>query len=76
MYLVVFGSLIGFTAYGFLLRSTRAAVASSYAYVNPIVALVLGGLLGGETLTGSSVAACAVIVAGVLVVTWRRRSRA
>jgi len=73
VYLIVIGSLIGFTAYGFLLRSTRTAVAASYAYVNPIVALALGALLAGEKLTPWNVMACGVIVLGVLVITLRRR---
>ena len=41
-YLIVFGSLVGFSAYGYLLRTTSPAVATSYAYVNPLVAMALG----------------------------------
>jgi drug/metabolite transporter (DMT)-like permease len=47
-FLVIFGSIVAFSAYGFLLRSTRPAIATSYAYVNPVVALALGIALGGE----------------------------
>jgi drug/metabolite transporter (DMT)-like permease len=50
-YLVVFGSLLGFSAYVWLLRVTTPARVSTYAYVNPIVAVLLGTLLGGEPLT-------------------------
>ena len=49
-YLVVFGSLVGFTAYSWLLANARPAVAMSYAYVNPVIAVLLGAALGGETL--------------------------
>lgn len=68
-YLVVFGSLLAFSAYGYLLRTTRPAIAMSYAYVNPMVALLIGSLLGGETLTASKMLACAITILGVLVVT-------
>lgn len=71
-YLVVFGSLVGFTAYGYLLKTTRPAVASSYAYVNPVVALLLGAALVGEDLSRGRLVACAIIVAGVIVVLGRK----
>jgi drug/metabolite transporter (DMT)-like permease len=50
LYLVVAGSLIAFSAYMVLLQRTPTAVSSSYAYVNPLIGLVLGVTLGGETL--------------------------
>lgn len=71
-YLVVFGSLVGFTAYGYLLRATRPAIATSYAYVNPLVALVLGAVLGGEHFTVTKLVACLLTVGGVIVVTSSR----
>ena len=71
-YLIVFGSLIAFSAYGFLLRTTRPLVATSYAYVNPIVALGIGAALGGERLTLEKAGACALTVIGVLIVTLGR----
>ena len=49
-YLVVAGSLLAFTAYMFLLSKVSSALASSYAYVNPLIAVTLGALLGGENL--------------------------
>lgn len=67
-YLVVFGSLLGFTAYGYLLRKTRPTVASSYAYVNPIVALLLGAIGAGEDLSTLKLAACAIVIASVVLV--------
>ncbi len=72
-YLVVFGSLVGFSAYAYLLRTTRPAVASSYAYVNPVVALLLGAALAGEGLGLGKLAACLVVIAGVIVVMRRTR---
>lgn len=74
-YLVVFGSIVGFSAYGYLLRNTRPAVATSYAYVNPLVALAIGAALAGETLTGTKLFACCLTIAGVVIVS-RGRARA
>jgi drug/metabolite transporter (DMT)-like permease len=68
LYLVLFGSLLAFTAYGYLLRTTRPAIATSYAYVNPVVALGIGTLLGGEHFTASKAAACGLTVLGVVIV--------
>jgi drug/metabolite transporter (DMT)-like permease len=73
LYLIVFGSLIGFSAYGFLLRRTRPLIATSYAYVNPLVALVIGAALGGEELSTRKLGACVLTVVGVLVVTLSRQ---
>ena len=72
-YLIAFGSLIAFSAYAFLLRATRPLIASSYAYVNPLVALVIGAALGGERLSARKLAACTLTVIGVLVVTLSRQ---
>jgi drug/metabolite transporter (DMT)-like permease len=77
LYLIVFGSILGFSAYGYLLRTTRPSIATSYAYVNPVVALVLGAVLGGEHFTGTKVVACLLTVGGVVIVSapWRRARR-
>jgi drug/metabolite transporter (DMT)-like permease len=65
-FLVVFGSIVAFTAYGWLLRSGAPSVlVSTYAYVNPAVAVVLGWLLAGEAVGGREVAAGAIVVASV-----------
>jgi drug/metabolite transporter (DMT)-like permease len=66
-YLIVFGSLIAFSAYGYLLRAVRPAVATSYAYVNPVVALALGMAVGGETVTPLGFAGAAVVLVGVVL---------
>jgi drug/metabolite transporter (DMT)-like permease len=65
VYLVVFGSLVGFTAYIHLLRTTRPSVAMSYAYVNPVIAVLLGAALGGERVGWATLAATVLIAAGV-----------
>jgi len=67
-YLIVFGSLAGFSAYMWLLRVTTPARVSTYAYVNPIVALTLGWAIGGEALTLRTGLAAAGIVAAVAVI--------
>ena len=61
-FLVLFGSLVGFTAYIFLLNTTTPARASTYAYVNPIVAVILGWLLAGEPVSTRTALAAAVPV--------------
>ena len=70
IYLTFFGSLIGFTAYVWLLKVTTPARASTYAYVNPVVAVFLGWSLAGEQITArTSFAAAAIILAVVIIVT-------
>jgi drug/metabolite transporter (DMT)-like permease len=69
LYLAIFGSLVAFSAYGFLLRHTRAAVATSYAYVNPVIALVLGLWLGGERVGLTSAIGSAITLGAVLLLT-------
>ncbi|MCG3119242.1 MAG: putative inner membrane transporter YedA [bacterium] len=71
-YLIVFGALIGFTAYIWLLRVSTPARASTYAYVNPVVAIFLGWALASEPLTARTLLAAAIIVAAVVVITTQR----
>ncbi len=68
-YLAVFGSLVAFTAYIWLLRHTTAARAASYAYVNPVVALMLGWALADEALSARTLVAAAVIIGSVVLIT-------
>lgn len=68
-YLVVFGSLIGFSAYVWLLQVTTPARVSTYAYVNPVVALVLGWAIENEPLTNNTLIAGAMIVIAVAFIT-------
>ena len=76
-YLVVFGSLVGFTAYIWLLGATTAARVSTYAYVNPVVAVLLGWAFAGETMTLRTLAAAVIIVGAVaLIIRYGSRRRA
>ncbi len=68
-YLIVFGSLIGFTAYTWLLQVAPTALVSTYAYVNPLVALAIGALLGNEILSARTLFAAGIILASVLLTT-------
>ena len=68
LYLIAFGSIVAYSAYNHLLAKARPAVATSYAYVNPIVAVGLGALLAGEKFSANGVIALALILAGVAVV--------
>jgi drug/metabolite transporter (DMT)-like permease len=69
-YLVVFGSLAGFGSYVFLLKNTSAARASTYAFVNPLVAVVLGSLVAGEAVGPRTGVAALLIVTAVGAVIW------
>jgi drug/metabolite transporter (DMT)-like permease len=72
-YLVLFGSIVGYTAYIWLLRVVAPERAATYAFVNPVVAVILGWLFAGEGLTPRMLAGTIVIVAAVALVTLRRR---
>jgi drug/metabolite transporter (DMT)-like permease len=74
IYLVFAGSIVGFTAFTFLMRNVRPALATSFVYVNPIVAVGLGVLLGGEQVSSLGYAGVAVCVLGIAVVTIAHRS--
>jgi drug/metabolite transporter (DMT)-like permease len=67
LYLAVAGSLIGFTAYSWLLRNARPVVATSYSYVNPIIAVLFGAAIAGEALGITTFAANAMIVLAVIL---------
>lgn len=68
-YLIVFGSMLAISAYMFLLKNVRPAVATSYAYVNPVVAVLLGIGFAGESLAPREWLALVIIVAAVVLVT-------
>src|SRR5579864_8590567 len=67
-YLIVFGSMVGFAAYIYILKKSTATRVATYALVNPVVALFLGWLLIGETITLRTIIAAAVILTAVLLV--------
>ena len=73
LYLTVFGSIMAYTAYIYLLHHTRPAMATSYAYVNPAVAVLLGTTLGAEIITGQVFLALPLILGGVAIVTLAQR---
>jgi drug/metabolite transporter (DMT)-like permease len=71
-YLIVFGSLIAFSAYVWLLKVSIPAHVSTYAFVNPIVAVFLGAVFANEELTLRMLIAAAIIIAGVVLITTHR----
>ncbi|HEU0053573.1 MAG TPA: drug/metabolite exporter YedA [Longimicrobium sp.] len=73
-YLIVFGSLIGFTAYIWLLRVVSPSRVATYAYVNPVVAVCLGWAFASEPITARMLAAAGVIVAAVAIITTGKRA--
>lgn len=72
VYLVLAGSIIGFSAYKWLLANVRPALAGTYAFVNPVVAMLLGWAFAGEALTGRLVLAMSLIVGAVAMISLRR----
>lgn len=71
VYLLIFGSLVGFTAYVWLLREVTPARVSTYAFVNPVIAVFLGWTLGGEEFTARMGLAAVVILGGVVLIVMR-----
>ena len=75
LYLVVFGSIVAFSAYMYLLKNVRPAAATSYAYVNPAVAVLLGVMFAGETIGSEECLAMVVIISAVVLIglpQWRK----
>jgi drug/metabolite transporter (DMT)-like permease len=70
-YMVVVGSLIGFSAYVWLLKTVPASTVSTYAYVNPVIAVILGWAFNDEVITGRTLLAGAAIVVGVALMVSR-----
>ncbi len=67
-YLVLLGSVVAFSAYAWLIRTTTPSRAGTYAYVNPIVAVILGWALGGEPITGRVILTGSIVVLGVFLI--------
>jgi len=76
VYLILIGAIVGYSAYLYLLRHSTPAKAATYAYVNPVVAVILGWAFAGEPLTPRMGIAAAVIVGGVALITIARQPRA
>jgi drug/metabolite transporter (DMT)-like permease len=76
VYLVTFGSLLGFTSYIWLLDKVSAARLGTYAYVNPIVAVLLGWAIAGETLSARTAVAAVIVICAVALITTERSTTA
>ncbi len=74
-YLISFGSLIGFVAYAWLLRNAPLPLVSTYAYVNPVIAILLGAWLGSELLTPAIGIAALIIIGSVVIINLSKQSR-
>nr|WP_262707053.1 EamA family transporter [Chitinophaga rhizosphaerae] len=72
-YLVVFGSLVGYTAFSWLVNNAPPQVSATYAYVNPVVAVILGWVFLKETLAPHAMFGSAVVIAGVVLMTLRKK---
>ncbi len=75
VYLVVFGSLLAFSAYRFLVDRVSPTLAATYAYVNPPVALLVGWWLGAEAFTSNIFIGLAIVLAAVGLHAWSELSR-
>jgi drug/metabolite transporter (DMT)-like permease len=73
MYLIIAGSIVAFTAYVWLLHYESPTRVGTYAYVNPIVAVILGGLLGGETIGARTILATILVLISVAAITTAKR---
>ena len=69
VYLIIFGSIVGFTAYSWLLKVASPSMVATYAYVNPVVAVFLGWIIAGESLTLQMLIGAAIIVGSVALIT-------
>jgi drug/metabolite transporter (DMT)-like permease len=76
IYLVIIGAVVGYTAYIWLLRHCDPAKVATYAYVNPIVAVLLGTLFAGETLSARTFVAAALIIGSVAMIITAQQLRA
>ena len=65
-YLVVFGSIVGYSAYAYALRHASATIVGTYAYVNPVIAVLLGWLLLDEPITARTLVAMSLILVAVV----------
>ena len=75
IYLIFFGAIVGFTSYSWLLKNASPAAVSTYAYVNPAIAVFLGWAIAGESLTGQMLVGAAIIVASVALITLQKKAK-
>ncbi|HMJ09054.1 MAG TPA: EamA family transporter [Pyrinomonadaceae bacterium] len=76
IYLITFGAFVAYTAYSWLIKNASPASVSTYAYVNPAIAVVLGWAIAGETLTGRMMVGAGIIVASVALITMNKSKKA
>ncbi len=74
LYLIVFGSIVGFTAYVWLIHHESPTKVGTYAYVNPVVAVILGYLAGGEELGLRTVLGALCVLVSVVVITTQKKT--
>lgn len=74
IYLIVFGSLLAFTAYSWLLKNAQPAMVATYAYVNPVIAVLLGWLIADESFTMQMLVGAGIIVGSVVLITSQEKS--
>jgi len=73
-YLIIFGSIIAFTAFNFLLKNVSPTKIVTSTYINPVVALILGYYLNKEGISGQSLLAAGLLIVGVVLINWRRKA--
>lgn len=74
LYLLIFGSLIGFTAYSWLLKNAQPSMVATYAYINPVIAVLLGWSIAGESLTSQMLIGAFIIIMSVVLITASKKS--
>jgi len=75
IYLITFGSLVGFVSYGWLIQNAPVSLTSTYAYVNPMVAVLLGWLFAGEELNARIAVSSVIIIGAVIMINLARNSK-
>jgi drug/metabolite transporter (DMT)-like permease len=75
VYLIFVGALVAYTAYSWLLQNASPSAVSTYAYVNPVVAVFLGWIIAGESLTGQMLVGAGVIIASVMLITSNNKKK-
>jgi drug/metabolite transporter (DMT)-like permease len=74
LYLIIFGSLVGYTSYIYVLKHATPAVTSTYAYVNPVVAVFLGWAINNEPVHTTTLIAAGLIVVAVIMISLKKRA--
>ena len=74
-YLIIFGSLLGYTAYSWLLKNAKPANVATYAYVNPLIAVLAGWLIAGESMSGQMLIGAGIIVSSVVLISFQGKGR-